>query len=464
MLKTFFRGLVPVMFSKRNGSPENPNNSLYSDDVLDVNSASKFPKFGAIWRASTLISTGVAKLPLDVYEKSASGREKVHNEQSVLLKYQPNSWQNAYYFKTNMTFSALFCGNAYAYIKRDKNFKIMEYIQLDSNSTYPVREGGKVSYVTNANNKLVRFEAWEIIHLRGIGDDLVGWSIKDLASVSFDSSVMAQKYSRNFFKNSARPGMIIEHPATLSEDAIQRLKKQWDSMHSGVDNAHKTAVLEEGAKANPFAMSAKDAMLIEGMQFSIVDVANWFNIPADRLNAKINTSYNSLEQQNQNYLSDTLDPWLIAWEQELYIKALPEAVKKTGNIYYEFNRAALVRADLKARSEYNKAALAGAAWETVNEVRRRSNLNDIAGGDVIVQPTNNFGNDTASANSARNAINHVVERMKDRVKKDTKCNAENILERHGKVIDKELAPVCEVYKSITGDDILQETKQQIIEG
>lgn len=284
--------------------------------------------------------------------------------------------------------------------------------------------------------------------------------------MSFDSSVMAQRYTRNFFKSSARPGMIIEHPATLTEGAIQRLKNQWNSMHQGVDNAHKTAILEEGAKAHPFAISAKDAMIIEGMQFSIVDVANWFNIPADRLNANINTSYNSLEQQNQNYLGDTLDPWLVAWEQELYIKIFSEKDKKAERFYFEFNRAALVRADLKGRSEYNKAALAGAAWETINEVRRRNNMNDIEGGNVIIQPTNNFGGDKdgEAGESARKAINHVVERLKKRISNDAKCDKDNLLSRHETVIDRELTPVCNVYEAITGINIQEQIKQSIIEG
>jgi HK97 family phage portal protein len=461
-LTGLFTGLSTKKTAKRNGSIENPANSLYSDETLDSLSGSSFPRFGAIWRACTLISTGCAKLPINLYVKSDNGRQKVENEQTYLLRYQPNNYQNAYYFKMNMTFSAVFCGNAYAWIKRDSNFKVEEYIQLDSNSTYPVRENGIVSYITNVNGKLIKFDSWEIIHLRGIGDDLIGWSIKELGCVAFDASVLAQRYSRNFFTNSARPSVLIEHPATLSEEAAGRLKRQWNLLHQGTDNAHKTAVLEEGMKVNPFSINAKDAMLIEGMQFSVVDIANWFNIPADRLNANINTSYNSLEQQNQNYLSDTLDPWLIAWEQELYIKVLSEDAKRSNSMYFEFNRAALLRADLKAQAEYNKAALAGAPWETTNEVRRRQNLNDIEGGDEIIYPCNNFCNDDVEE-SARSAINHVIERMQARVKKDTKCTSENIIERHGDIIDKELFTVCRLYRDITGKDITEKIKQQILE-
>lgn len=457
-------------------SPENPANNLYSDEVIDFNTFSNFPKVGAIWRACSLISKGTAKTPLDLFRKSDAGREKVSSPLANLLLFEPNEHQTAYIFKMAMQFSAAYYGNAYAYIKRDKTFRPVQIIQLDSDSTYPVRENGKIFYLSSINGKLIRFDWFEILHIRGAGDDLVGFSVKDMAAVAFDMSEMAQKYSRNFFKNSARPSVIIEHPATLTEGAVARLKSQWDKLHSGVDNSHKTAVLEEGAKVHAFSINAKDAMLIESMQFSLVDIANWFELPAYKLNSTNNTSYKSNEQQSLDYLSESLDPWFVCWEQECRKKLLTESEKRTSSLYFEFNRATLIRTDLASQADYFSKALSGAPWMTINEVREKSNMNKAEGFDEIKLPTNNFGNaeepedaeeptNTEVEESARAAIKHVQARMIDRLDKDLKdCESPSarIAEKHESIIRRELEPVCRVYKAITGQDIAESCYNEII--
>jgi HK97 family phage portal protein len=470
-----FKKIVQFFGRSADKNPENPANSLYDDDVIDFNSASKFPKVGAIWRACSLISKATAKTPFDLFEKSASGREKVASPVSNLLLYEPNAHQTAYVFKMSMQFAAAYHGNAYAYIKRDKYFRPVELIQLDSAVTHPVRENGVVFYVTTVNGKMLKFESFEIIHVRGAGDDLVGYSVKDMAAVAFDMAEMSQKYSRNFFKNSARPSVILECPNLLSDEAAARLKKQWDTMHRGIDNSHKTAVLEEGTKVNPFSINAKDAMLIESMQFSLVDVANWFELPAYKLNSNNNTSYKSNEQQSLDYLSESLDPWFVCWEQECRKKLLTEAEKSAGKLYFEFNRASLIRVDLAAQANYFNKALAGAPWMSINEVRAKSNMNNAEGFDEIKMPSNNFGEPQkpaepapepgAAEEAARAAISHVQSRMVDRLEKDLKGATDipaRIAERHADIIRRELEPVCKVYLAITGKDVSESAYQEIV--
>jgi phage portal protein BeeE len=39
---------------------------------------------------------------------------------------------------------------------------------------------------------------------------------------------------------------VLKHPGRLSPEAGKRLKESWNSQYAGTENAHKTAVLEEG--------------------------------------------------------------------------------------------------------------------------------------------------------------------------------------------------------------------------
>ena len=59
-------------------------------------------------------------------------------------------------------------------------------------------------------------------------------------------------------------------------------------------------------------------------------MANLLGVPAHKLGADIKSSYNSLEQENQDYLDQCLDFWLVRWEEECWDKLLTEEEKELG--------------------------------------------------------------------------------------------------------------------------------------
>ncbi len=64
--------------------------------------------------------------------------------------------------------------------------------------------------------------------------------------VDIDSERMSSQWTRNFFRNSAEPGGIIELDQTLSDPDFEKFVQRWRSQHQGVANAHRVAVLEQG--------------------------------------------------------------------------------------------------------------------------------------------------------------------------------------------------------------------------
>ena len=177
---------------------------------------------------------------------------------------------------------------------------------------------------------------------------------------------------------------MIEVPARLDEKQVQSLRENWERMQGGLENAHKTAILQGGAKLNPYSINARDSQLLETRQFEIREIALWIGVPPHKLGDSKNASYNSLSQENQSYLNESLNPWLIRWEEEIRMKLLTEEEKKSGTVYPKFNRKELASVDLAARQAYFVAALGGsgkARWMTPNEVREEEDLNPIEGWD-----------------------------------------------------------------------------------
>jgi HK97 family phage portal protein len=385
--------IIRSLFGRR--SLENPSQPLdpwAGDDAGVAGSLSssgavvsrtKVLGLAAVWRAVSLISRTVAKLPLGVYRHVHPGREidPAHPAHAILCT-RPNDCMTPFVLKQVLQHHVLTAGNGYAYIARRQDGRPLELWPLNPDRTYPVRANGVLYYVHELQSgELRRLPAADVLHGKGLGyDGMQGYPVLSIARESLGLGLAAQGYGSVYFRNSARASVVLQHPGKLSKDARANLRESWERMHSGLDNAHRTAILEEGMQAKEMSSNAKDAQLLETRSFSVKEVANWFGIPPHKLGDSGTTSYGSLEQENQSFLDDAVDPWLVMWEEECESKLLTDYQRDRCTHSVCFDRFPLVRADLGQRGAFYTQALTS-GWMSRDEVRARENMNPIPGGD-----------------------------------------------------------------------------------
>lgn len=388
------------------GSIENPNVPLTADNMRisgglsstgELVSVDKALSLSAIWKAAFLLSGSFARVPCNVYRRVEGGKAIDASHPAYnLLKYEPNMLGGASVFKKTLVVNAMLNGNGYAYIQRASDRATpIRLVPLDPSAVMPIKVNNEAKYwVFNAekSSKPVLLDWYEVFHLRGFGTDgLNGLSLVQFACEALGLNIAARKYGSRYFKNDAKPGTVIEFPSNLTDEQFSNFKRRWNETYQGSDNAHKMGILEGGGKISQTQINARDSQLIETMKFSIVDISNFTGIPQHKLGDTSRNGYNSLEAENQSFLDEAVDPWLIAFEEEARAKLLTEAEKRNDSHIIEFNRAALLRADLAARSIYYQKALSGLPWMTANEVRAIENMNPVDGFSDIRIPTNNFG-------------------------------------------------------------------------
>ena len=350
-----------------------------SEAGINVNEATALT-YSSVWRAVNQISRDIAKLPIDVHERSGTGKVKAKKHPAYrILRWHPNQAMTAFNFWQSMMKSVLLHGNAYAWISRAKSGKPVDLIPLNPGTTFPVMEGTRISYLSKANGKDRRLEAADVLHIRGLGDGFAGMSVIAHAKDSIGLGLAASRYGSKFFANGARPGVVLIHPQRLTPEAQAMLKKSWNSMHKGIDNAEKTAVLQEGMSIETVSVNNDDAQFLETRQFEVREIANWFNMPPHKLGDASRTSFASLEQENQAYLDDTLDPWMVNIEQECRAKLLTTPQIERDNHAIEFNREAIIRVNFTDKVNGLNMGVAG-GWLSRDEARARLNMNPIPGG------------------------------------------------------------------------------------
>lgn len=329
-------------------------------DVLDTPTAAGVQvsegtalTFAAYWCAVNLIASSVAKLPRKVYKKNGDEREEVGDHPvGRVVGFQPNRYMTPINFWRTFVAHVLTWGNAYAEIEWNRAQQPIALWPITPDKIEPVMEKGVLLYRYRGGERLLSPE--DVLHVPGLGfDGVKGYSVVQMAKQSIGLGLAAERYGATFFGNGAMPGMTLEHPGSLSPEAQRRLRESWNAMHQGPDKAHRLAILEEGMKANPLSIPAKDAQLIETREVQVLEVARWLNINPAMLGYKTaERPGGNYEANRLDFLDNTLDPWLVAIEQEVNRKLISSA--QEGTFYVEHVRNAVLRTDARTRADVQK--------------------------------------------------------------------------------------------------------------
>src|SRR5574341_936289 len=215
------------------------------------------------------------------------------------------------------------------------------------------------------NQQPVTYSQESILHLRFMTNDGV---------VGMNPIMQA----REAFGLAARPAGILTHPAKLSPEARNRLRKEWDGMHAGPENWLKTAVLEEGLTWAKVGIDPKDAQFLELRQYQRAELASLFRVPPPKVGIMEGVNYNGAEQLAIEFVTDCIVPWVTRWERTLQRDAIVEE-----DVEIKFNVAGLLRGDLKSR--YDAYAVGRTnGWLSANEIRAFEDMNAREGGDEFL--------------------------------------------------------------------------------
>lgn len=353
-----------------------------SNSGQSVNQASSLT-YSAVWSAVRSISEGVASLPLQVFQRSQNnGRSKATaNPLYSILHDAPNSEMGSLVFRETIMAHVLTWGNGYAEIERDSTGRVIALWPLRPDVCQPVRDENGDLFYQYGN---IIFLPNEILHIKGLSfDGVKGYSVIAQAKESIGLGMALENYGSSFFGNGAKPSGVISVPGKLNSEAIQNMRKSWEEMHSTSKNSHRVAILQNGVSYQSIGISPDDAQWVNSRSFQLQEIARWFRIPASKIGDKSGASYSSLEQDNLNFLQETLRPWLIRWEQEISMKLI-----NSPDLYAEHNQDALLRGDSSSRSAFYASALSW-GWLSRNEVRALENLPSSGpDGDAYMVPKN----------------------------------------------------------------------------
>lgn len=188
------------------------------------------------------------------------------------------------------------------------------------------------------------------------------------------------------FGQGTNPAGTVTHPSRLKEESEKNLRKSLEK-YGGLDNSHRIMLLEEGMKFERIGLPPEDAQYLESRKFSVAEVARIYNVPLHLLqDHEKSTSWGSgIEELNLGFVTFTLRPYLVQWEQEIHKKLFFE----DENYFAEFLVEGLLRGKLTER--YNAYQIGrNGGWLSANDIREIENKNPLPGeqGDIYLVPMN----------------------------------------------------------------------------
>jgi HK97 family phage portal protein len=324
----------------------------------------------AVFSCIKVLAESVAMLPCNLLTKSDSGDVERADKHPLfaLLHDQPNDFQTAVEFWEMVVLHLCTRGNSYSFVNRTRSGAIAEIIpQHPDMVRATMLPNWTLQYqVAMPDGTFKTYGQGELLHIRGLTTN--GWlGISPIAYAreSIGLALATEKFGSQLFRNGAKMGGVLEHPGKLSDEAYKRVKESFDAATSG-ENAHKTALLEEGMKFAKVSMTGEDAQFLETRKYQRSEIAAIFRVPPHMIGDLEKATFSNIEQQSLEFVTYSLMPWLVRIEKAVKRDLLTP--KERATLSLKFNTAALMRGDAKSRSEYYASGILN-GWMTRNEAR-----------------------------------------------------------------------------------------------
>jgi HK97 family phage portal protein len=341
-------------------------------------------KIATVYACFRILTENIGKIPIKIYQN----KQPTNHYLGKLLKYKPNPYMTAINFWKSIEFQRNLTGNGYAYIDMDSRGRILGLYPLDSSKVEPYidKQGLKIKdfwYVVNTGRELRKVHHEQMLHFKGLTENgLLGISPLDYLKEIFENGKAAQSYTNKFYKNGMQTKGIIQYVGDLSPKAEENFRNKFEQMANGLENAHRISLLPIGYQYQSISQKLADAQFLENNKMTIQEIASAFGVKMHQINNLERSTFNNMEQQQQEFYIDTLQPILTMYEQELISKLLLDSeIEK--DYFLKFNIDVILRSDIKTRYEAYRTGIQS-GFLTPNEARAKEDQEPQEGGDELI--------------------------------------------------------------------------------
>lgn len=356
---------------KRDTEPEPlPEVVPHCDDVLlqallnnETITREKVLTLPVVNGAVDFISNCIASMPVKLYKEKNGKVEEVRDDRVKLLNGDTGDMLDAFQMKKAMVADYLLGKGGYCYIRKyrndvtglfyveDRYVEIMKYYD-PIYKDYQLLVMGK------------EYKPYEFVKiLRNTKDGACGKGLTVEVSKALETAYQTLLFQLGMVSGGGNKKGFLKATRKLGQDEIDTLKRAWRNLYA--NNAESVVVLNNGLEFQEASSTAVESQLNESKK---------------TLQDEINSLFHIYPNDFDRTFKEAIYPIVKAFETALDRDLLLEKEKK--NHFFEFDVKEIVRVSLKERYEAYKLAKE-TGFMTLNEIRRKENMEYIEGLDVI---------------------------------------------------------------------------------
>ena len=383
-------GLLDRFRKSENRNLENPNAPVSSADFLQIMGWGDFEASSgvnvnvdtalgvpAIWSAVNFLSGTIASLPLNVYQKTESGREKYEGRISGILHDVVNDGMSSFEWRKYIFEQVLTGGRSVTYIERNGKGEVVNLYPIDPTDVRVEIIGGRKTY--RLETKV--YEARDVIDipfmLKANQVDVRGPIATNKDAIGM--AIAASRYGSKAFQSGGIPPVVLQGPFQSGAAAQRASEDVANTTAKLAREGRPVMALPLGHEMKQIGFNPEQMQLLELQRFSIEQIARIYSLPPVFLQDLTHGTFSNVEQQDLHFVKHTIRRWIEQTEAELNLKLFG----RTTNLYVEFNVDGLLRGDIKSRMEAHATSIQNAI-RTPNEVRDIENMPPMDNGDDLM--------------------------------------------------------------------------------
>lgn len=308
------------------------------------------------------ISGTIASMPIKLYKTKNGHVEEVDDPRVKMLNVDTGDTLDAYQMKKALVEDYLLGRGGYCYIERERNnVKALKYIPDSFISI--LRNPNPLEKYFTIYCYDAEFQPYQFIKLlRNTKDGASGIGLTQEVGKALETAYHTLLYQLGLVKSGGNKKGFLKSQRKLGQEEIDLLKQAWRNLYANDES--NVVVLNNGLEFQEASNTSVEMQLDENKKTLRAEIDAIFHI------------YDDFEKTFKTALYPIIKAFETALNRDLLLE------KEKGKYFFEFDVKEILRVSVKERYEaYEIAKRSG--WITINEIRRRENMNEIEGLDVV---------------------------------------------------------------------------------
>lgn len=311
-------------------------------------------KHSAVWASIRLRADLVSSMPIDVFRRLPGEAVDIEVQKPKVL-ITPSSHGdgqpvdiNEWMYSTQVDLDKL--GNTFGLVTERDALGFPSQIELlPADQVTVVVKKGQIDHYRVGGTKYTTAEIWHERQFTSAGSH-VGLSPIAYAASSIAGALSAQQFAMDWFSNGAVPGAILKNTGKKLDRAESAQAK---ALFLASVSIGEPFVTGSDWEYSMLQAKASESEFIKEMEFSISDLARFFGVPGDMIDAPVSgasVTYANVSQRNLQLLIMNLGPAVMRRERALTrLTPDPRRVK--------LNTDAILRMDPQTRQDVFKVQI-----------------------------------------------------------------------------------------------------------